>query len=102
MRKIDKEEWLISARAQRVLGKREEIEVASLALGAQIEAEWLPFLGIDYDPRNDIIEIALDGLDHLVRNSPRAVLRRGPERHDEPAGDRRRWRQADHPVAPPP
>jgi hypothetical protein len=70
IRKIDKEEWLIfcAIATRGLLGKRAEIEVASLALGAQIEAEWLPFLGIDYDPRNDIIEIALDGLDHLVRN----------------------------------
>jgi hypothetical protein len=70
IRKLDKEEWLVfCARATRgLLGKRVEIEVASLTLGAQIEAEWLPFLGIDYDPRNDIIEILLDGLDHLVRN----------------------------------
>jgi hypothetical protein len=70
IRKIDKDEWLIFCAfvTRGLLGKRAEIEVASLALGARIEAEWLPFLGIDYDPRNDIIEIALDGLDHLVRN----------------------------------
>ena len=34
--------------------------------GDQIEAEWLPLLGITYDPKNDILEIALDGLDHLI------------------------------------
>jgi hypothetical protein len=32
----------------------------------------MPLLGITYDPRNDIIEIVLDGLDHIVR-SPFAV-----------------------------
>jgi hypothetical protein len=48
-------------------GKRAEIEVVSLALGDQIEAEWLPLIGVVYDPKSDLIEIALDGLDHLIR-----------------------------------
>jgi hypothetical protein len=49
-----------------VIAKRAEIEVASLALGDQIEAEWLPLIGIVYDPKDDRLEIALDGLDHLI------------------------------------
>jgi hypothetical protein len=47
-------------------GKRAEIEVASLRIGDQIEAEWLPLLGIVYDPKDDIIEIVLEGLDHMI------------------------------------
>ena len=47
-------------------GKRAEIQVAALPLGDQIEAEWLPLLGIVYDPKNDIVEIALEGLDHII------------------------------------
>ena len=54
------------------MGARAEIEVASLALGDQIEAKWLPLLGIAYDPKNDVLEIALDGVDHLI-NSPKEV-----------------------------
>jgi hypothetical protein len=69
IRKLDKREWrTFCVHASRgLLGKRVEIEVASLNIGAQIEAKWLTFLGIDYDSRNDILEIALDGHDHLVR-----------------------------------
>jgi hypothetical protein len=55
-----------------LVGKRAEIEVASLKLGDQIEAEWLPLLGISYDPKDDIIEIALEGVDHLIPK-PREV-----------------------------
>ena len=55
-----------------LIGKRAEIEVASLALGDQIEAAWVPLLGIVYDPKDDIIEIALDGLDHIIYK-PREV-----------------------------
>jgi hypothetical protein len=47
-------------------GKRAEIEVASLRIGDQIEAEWLPLLGIAYDPKDDLIEVVLEGLDHMI------------------------------------
>jgi hypothetical protein len=53
-------------------GKRVEIEIASLNLGDQIEAEWLPLVGITYDPKNDLIEVALEGVDHLI-HKPREV-----------------------------
>jgi hypothetical protein len=47
-------------------GKRAEVEVASLKIGDQVEAEWLPLIGIVYDPKDDLIEVALEGLDHLI------------------------------------
>jgi hypothetical protein len=47
-------------------GKRAEVEVASLDLGDQIEAEWSPLVGIVYDPKNDLIEVALESIDHLI------------------------------------
>jgi hypothetical protein len=36
-------------------------------------AQSLPLLGIAYDPRSDVIEIVLDGLDHMVQR-PREVF----------------------------
>ena len=39
----------------------------SLKLGDQVAAEWLPFFGITYDPKDDIFEIALDGVDRQIR-----------------------------------
>jgi hypothetical protein len=48
-------------------GKRVEVEVASLKLGDQIEAEWLPLIGITYDAKDDLIEVALEGFDHMIR-----------------------------------
>jgi hypothetical protein len=68
VRKLPKKEWQEYCRrvARSVIGKRAEIEVASLKLGSQVEAAWLPLLGIAYDPKNDIIEIAVENVDHLV------------------------------------
>lgn len=53
-------------------GKRAEIEVASLKLGDQIEAEWLPLLGISYDPKDDVLDVELEGHDHQIGN-PREI-----------------------------
>ena len=44
-----------------------ELEVASLKLGDQIETEWVPFYGITYDPKDDLVEFVLEGLDHLIK-----------------------------------
>jgi len=68
MKSIRKSDWKTYAdRVTRgLVGKQAEIEVDSLRLGAQIEAEWIALLGIAYDPRDDIFEVALDGLDHLI------------------------------------
>lgn len=54
-------------------GKRVEIEVASLAIGSQIAAEWLPALGVSYDEQTDLLAIMAEGLNHLVRH-PREVF----------------------------
>lgn len=55
-----------------LIGKRAEVGVAALELGDQIAAEWLPLLGITYDQKNDLVEVALDGFDHLIRG-PREI-----------------------------
>lgn len=70
VRKLEKGEWraFCDFLSEALVGKHAEIEVASLALGSQIEAEWLPLMGIVYDPKDDIIEIALDGLDIMVQS----------------------------------
>jgi hypothetical protein len=68
VRKLEKTEWrpFFDWVSKGLVGKRAEIEIASLSLGSQIEAEWLPLLGVSYDPKNDILEIAVDGLDHMI------------------------------------
>lgn len=68
VQKIDKSEWrsFFDWLSQGLVGARTEIEVASLELGDQIEAEWLPLLGIAYDHKGDILEVALGGVDHLI------------------------------------
>jgi uncharacterized protein DUF5335 len=72
--KLEKSQWrgYFDRVSKALVSKRAEIEVASLKLGDRIEAEWLPLLGISYDPKNDVIDIALEGLTHLI-HEPREV-----------------------------
>jgi hypothetical protein len=49
-----------------------EIEVAAMNLGDQIETEWTPLYGISYDPKDEVIEFVLEGVDHLV-HKPKEV-----------------------------
>ena len=71
---IDKAEWehYCERVSQVATASEAEIEVDSPQLGAQVEAEWLPFIGISYDPKDDIIDIALEGVDHIIEH-PRAL-----------------------------
>ena len=67
-RKLDKRQWstFLNGVTRMLEGKRAEVEVSSLRLGDQVQAEWLPLLGIAYDSKDDIVEVALEGLDHLI------------------------------------
>lgn len=73
--KLEKEAWhpYFDNITKILEGKRVEVEIASLKIGDQVEAEWLPLIGIVYDPKDDIIEVALEGLDHLI-HKPREVF----------------------------
>jgi hypothetical protein len=77
-KKLEKPQWSVyfDLISKALGGKRAEIEVASLELGDQIEAQWLPFLGISYDPKDDIISLVLEGHDHLI-HKPREVYIEG-------------------------
>jgi hypothetical protein len=74
IRKLEKSKWHVffDGLSKMLEGKRAEIEVASLALGDQIEAEWLPLLGLAYDPKDDLFEVTLDGVDHMIQK-PREI-----------------------------
>ena len=73
-RKLEKSKWeaFFNSVSKGLKDAQAEIEVASLKLGDQIEANWLPLYGVVYDPKDDIFEVALKGLDHLIQK-PREV-----------------------------
>ena len=78
-RKLDKAQWrpFLDIISKLLEAKQAEIEVALLALGDQVQAEWLPLIGIAYDPNDDVVEVALDGLDHLIYRPREIYLENG-------------------------
>jgi hypothetical protein len=73
-RKLPNTAWqaYFDAMSKAMDGTQAEIEVASLGLGDQIEAEWVGLDGITYDPKDDLLEIILGDLDHLI-HKPREI-----------------------------
>ena len=43
-----------------------EIRILSPEDGVQPQTRWLPLQGITYDPKNDLLEVLVTGLDHLI------------------------------------
>jgi hypothetical protein len=75
-RSIEKQDWAaFCATVSKALeGSQAEVEVESLDLGDQVEKDWAPWIGITYDPKDDIIDIALDDdVDHII-NRPRDLV----------------------------
>jgi hypothetical protein len=69
---IDKTQWKAYCEfiSRTLEGGGVEIEVTSLDLGDQIQSNWLPMVGITYDPQDDLFDVALqrgdDVLDHII------------------------------------
>ena len=68
--KLEKGSWhaYFDGLAKVLEGKEAQIDVNALDIGAQVEAEFTPLLGIVYDPRNEILEVLVEGLDHSIAN----------------------------------
>ena len=75
IRRLEKPQWrpFFDTMSKILEANVAEVEVASLDLGDRTQAEWLPLIGTTYDPRDDAVEIALDGLDHMIRK-PREIF----------------------------
>lgn len=66
--KLEKNEWALffNGVSRALENRRAEIEVASPEIGRHTEAHWLPLLGMVYDHKDDLVEVVLDGVDHLI------------------------------------
>lgn len=80
MTAVHKSEWKTYCNrvTKELEGKQAEIEVASLHLGGQLQAEWVPLIGITYDPKDDVFEVAVEGLDHLIHEPRELNVQEGP------------------------
>jgi hypothetical protein len=61
------------------LGTRAEIEVASPDFGDQIMAEWVPMIGVTYDSKDDVLDVALDRVGHLMYHPKEIAVEEGAD-----------------------
>ncbi|RDI62668.1 DUF5335 family protein [Microvirga subterranea] len=66
---IDPADWrrYLDEVSKTITERRADVRITSLKLGSQIQAEGIRLLGVAYDPKDRVLEIALEGLDHLIR-----------------------------------
>jgi hypothetical protein len=79
--KLDRSEWktFFDIYSDLLTGKYAAVEVASLSVGDQIEAGWVYLRWLTYDPKNDVIEIALENLGHMIHRPCEVYLAFGPD-----------------------
>ena len=82
MKSVPQAEWrgLFDRMSKTLLGKRAEIEVASLDLGDQIVAEWVPLVGLAYDSRDDRLDVVLERTNHAILHPSEIIV------DEQPAG----------------
>lgn len=68
LRKLDKTEWgaFFESLTRALQGAQAEIDAMSLSIGARAQTGRLPLFGLAYDEKDDVLEVALEGLDHLI------------------------------------
>lgn len=69
-RKLAQSEWqsYFDVNTGKLQKMQAMIEVASLSIGDQIESDWTLLFGITYDPKDNSFSIAVENLNHIVRN----------------------------------
>lgn len=66
--KLDRNSWAtyFDSMSKVLTGKQAEIDVESLALGAQVESRFAPLNGITYDHKSEMLEIMLERWEHNI------------------------------------
>jgi hypothetical protein len=75
IKKLEKERWrpYLDQFSTHSPAQVAEVMVESLKLGSQIAAEWVRIYGINYDHKDDIIVVSLDGLEHII-HQPKTIF----------------------------
>jgi hypothetical protein len=66
---ISKNEWAeyFNNVSKTIGAKNIGIEISGLRLGDQVEISCLPLIGLTYDYKNDLLEVATESIDHMIR-----------------------------------
>ena len=76
---LEKSKWeeYFNELSKKLKSEKAEVEVEAFGVFDHVEAEWLPIVGISYDPKDDIFSVYMenekgDNLDHII-HTPESV-----------------------------
>jgi hypothetical protein len=77
MATVDRSQWEATAEllSRAIHGQQAQLEIAGAGVGRQIAVEGAPLRGLAYDPKDDLFEIQLEGIDHLVSHPQMFAVR---------------------------
>lgn len=80
LEKLERKQWpaFCAGISTSLAGKRADIAIASQTLGVQVKTRELPVVGLVYDARSDILEVVLDGIEHIVMHPRDLYVDYGP------------------------
>lgn len=80
-RSLQSREWqaYFNEISKSLAGERAFVEIEGLLFGNRTQARCLSLIGITYDSKDDILEIAMEGLDHLISQPREIVVSEGAE-----------------------
>jgi hypothetical protein len=80
-RKLPASEWrsYFDQISKALAGERALVEIEGLMFGDRLQARCLPLIGIIYDSKADVLEIAMEGLDHLIHRPREIFVSEGTE-----------------------
>ena len=73
---LERDEWKTALEDlwRKMEGREIRIEVEALNIGDQIEAEHVELRGLSYDPRDDVVQVWVGPLDHMIHHPQRIML----------------------------
>lgn len=81
-RTLTKTEWqpYCDRLSKGLKAEQAQVDILGLAIGHQkLVSQWVPLLGIVYDPKGDLVQIALQGLDHIIARPQEISVIEGSE-----------------------
>ena len=81
-RALPKAEWsgYFDQISKHLIGEKAMVEIQGLEfIGDRRQARCLPLHGLTYDAKDDILQVAMDGLDHLIHAPREIVVSDGPD-----------------------
>jgi hypothetical protein len=81
-RELAKAEWnaYFDQFSKHLIGEKVIVEIQGLEfVGDRHQARCLPLIGLTYDSKDNILQVAMDGLDHLIHEPREIIVTDGPD-----------------------